>query len=468
MAVFDILSSIFKGLMDPQTLAREMAQMGISPEELITQAKQAQQLAVMPTQTGSNANEQQQQNQPFSFGNLFKDLMAPTPPTAQAGQAGTALGKSLGQVGPDMDNIMQRIGSLLQPGGAPATGQAASVMQAGMPQGLPQMPQQLQGLPPQLYAGASQPPNAPPVAPPQALPTPPSASTPQSSLGLAMQPNTQPMQPNRPGIERPGAVPFMGKDATEVRDAAMKTFFSGGVTNPFGLAALASTGEHESGFNPANLARTWPDPSQSGGKGVSGGMFSWRNERLTALQEFAKSKGESGNGSPQTQAQFFMQEDPSTVKALNSAKSVDEAQSIMNKNIAFAGYNREGGEASRRLQTARTLVPQMQQLTGTPAAPVETSAINPQDTPVVPPTSGGSPGAPTAGNPFSFLDALDPNKGGNGDQIEMNLPKPPPPVAPQPGNFNVNPQTMQLMMALLGPMAGGAPMPSIAQLMGAR
>lgn len=132
------------------------------------------------------------------------------------------------------------------------------------------------------------------------------------------------------------------------------------ITNPFGLAAVAATGQAESRFSPKNANRTWSDPSESGQAGTAGGIMSWRGPRLSNLQAYAASKGEQGNGSPQTQAEFLVQEDPNLITALNNAKSVEEAQSIINRAWKFAGYDRPGGEAAERLATANAFLPKFQ------------------------------------------------------------------------------------------------------------
>jgi len=132
------------------------------------------------------------------------------------------------------------------------------------------------------------------------------------------------------------------------------------ITNPFGLAAVAATGQAESRFSPKNANRTWSDPSESGQAGTAGGIMSWRGPRLSNLQAYAASKGEQGNGSPQTQAEFLVQEDPNLITALNNAKSVEEAQSIINRAWKFAGYDRPGGEAAERLATANAFLPNFQ------------------------------------------------------------------------------------------------------------
>lgn len=119
-----------------------------------------------------------------------------------------------------------------------------------------------------------------------------------------------------------------------------------GVQNPYALAAIAATGRAESGWSAANANRTWSDPSESGQPGTAGGIMSWRGPRYQALAA-------TGDLSPQGQAKFFLNEDPALIQKLNSAKSVEEAQQLMNNAWAFAGYNRPGGESARRLGFAK-------------------------------------------------------------------------------------------------------------------
>lgn len=127
----------------------------------------------------------------------------------------------------------------------------------------------------------------------------------------------------------------------------------GGLTNPYGLAALAATGKAESGFDPGNVNRTWSDPSQSGQPGTAGGILSWRGPRYQALAA-------TGDLSPAGQARFFLQEDPGLIQALNNAKSVEEAQGLINNAWKFAGYDRADGETARRLALARSFLPTFQ------------------------------------------------------------------------------------------------------------
>ncbi|WP_262512247.1 phage tail tip lysozyme [Agrobacterium tumefaciens] len=136
---------------------------------------------------------------------------------------------------------------------------------------------------------------------------------------------------------------------------------SAGLTNPYGLAAVAATGQAESGWSPQNANRSWSDPSQSGQAGTAGGVMSWRNERLNNLYSFARQRGEQpGNISPATQAAFFVQEDPSLIQSLNSAKSAEEAQRLMNNAWKFAGYDKPDGETARRMGLASSYLPRFQ------------------------------------------------------------------------------------------------------------
>jgi hypothetical protein len=77
--------------------------------------------------------------------------------------------------------------------------------------------------------------------------------------------------------------------------------------------------------------------------------LSWRADRLQKLQSFAAQRGDQGNGSPETQAAFLAQEDPTLIPRLNAAQTPQEANQIMANAWRFAGYNREGGENARRL-----------------------------------------------------------------------------------------------------------------------
>lgn len=164
-----------------------------------------------------------------------------------------------------------------------------------------------------------------------------------------------------------------------------------GLTNPVGLGAVAAYGKSESGWSPENVNKTWSDPSESGAAGTSGGTMSWRADRLQNLQNFARQRGEQGNGSPETQAAFLAQEDPTLIPRLNAAKTPQEANQIMANAWRFAGYDRPGqGEYARR-EALTTQYAQRygSQAAATPAQPVQVAEAGPG----VSQPGGAAPGA---------------------------------------------------------------------------
>lgn len=87
----------------------------------------------------------------------------------------------------------------------------------------------------------------------------------------------------------------------------------------------------ESGPNLEGAGRTWSDPSGSGAPGTSGGVASWRNERLRGLQAFAKERGLDWH-SHEAQQGWYRQEmlhgdQRRTYEQLKTAKTAQEALS---------------------------------------------------------------------------------------------------------------------------------------------
>lgn len=169
-----------------------------------------------------------------------------------------------------------------------------------------------------------------------------------------------------PSTEAAAEVAATSPTGGDTYEPFINTIKEGGLTNPYGLAAVAATGRAESGWSAANANRTWSDPSESGQPGTAGGIMSWRGPRYQALAA-------TGDLSPQGQAKFFLQEDPDLIAKLNNAKSLEEAQGLMNRAWAFAGYNRPGGESSRRLAYAKGYLPNFQG-GGTEVASLDPSA----------------------------------------------------------------------------------------------
>lgn len=195
----------------------------------------------------------------------------------------------------------------------------------------------------------------------------------EKAFGLYLQGQGQPQQPGMSlaalapqEIQRSPLAPVQEAASSRVSQAHgdmdgnqifgrfIKAVRDGGVTNPNALAAIASTGKHESGFSPQNASGSWSDPSQSGQPGTAGGIMSWRAERLDNLRKFAQQNGDNPNApSPETQGKFLLTENPRLIQALQQAKSPQEAQQLMNEAWKFAGYNQPGGEAGQRMATAQ-------------------------------------------------------------------------------------------------------------------
>lgn len=205
---------------------------------------------------------------------------------------------------------------------------------------------------------------------------------------------------------QPGRLPaFAGGDASMRIPAAggpietrfVNTLKAGGLTNPYGLSAMAAYANRESGYKPSAITGSWSDPSESGQPGTSGGILSWRGDRFANMRRFT-----AGAEDPVVaQAKFALTENPTLTQALQSAKSAEEANSLMANAWRFAGYNRPGGgEHAARLGTTRAY---LARLGGQPAEPTQVAQAQPQapaPAPVLPSfaRAGGAampmPGAP--------------------------------------------------------------------------
>jgi hypothetical protein len=148
----------------------------------------------------------------------------------------------------------------------------------------------------------------------------------------------------------------VGASSTEVSNRFMGVVQSekNGLTNPYGLAAVAAFGQRESNWSPSRVNATWNDRDESGRDGTSGGTLSWREDRLRNLERYASGLGEKGRGSPETQARFFLQEDPRLIARLQNAKSSEEANEIMGAAWRYAGWNRNSPERAARLSATRS------------------------------------------------------------------------------------------------------------------
>lgn len=196
-----------------------------------------------------------------------------------------------------------------------------------------------------------------PVAAPQDVP----AATPPGFTGYQPQtpPTGAPTPVVQPGAQAAGAglLSMLGPNSAEaatpdpgdIRGRFISTLQSGGLTNPNGLGAVAAYAQHESRYSPSNITGSWSDPSESGQAGQSGGILSWRADRLKAMRDFTQ-----GASDPVVaQAKFTLAENPALIQSLQNAKSPQEANALMADAWKFAGYNRPGGENAARLATTQ-------------------------------------------------------------------------------------------------------------------
>ncbi|MCJ2068484.1 hypothetical protein MKK75_06630 [Methylobacterium sp. J-030] len=158
-----------------------------------------------------------------------------------------------------------------------------------------------------------------------------------AALGQSVQPMNAKL-PSFAGGSAPMTLPSGGNK--EIENQFVGALKDGGLTNPFGLAAAAAYANRESRYSPSNITGSWSDPSQSGQPGTSGGILSWRGDRLDNMRAFT-----AGAPDPVTaQAKFFLTEDPNTTLALQNAKSPEEANDILAKAWKFAGYDDPRGK----------------------------------------------------------------------------------------------------------------------------
>ncbi|WP_244035538.1 hypothetical protein [Methylobacterium sp. E-066] len=138
-------------------------------------------------------------------------------------------------------------------------------------------------------------------------------------------------------------------DPNDIRGRFISTLQQGGLTNPNGLGAVAAYAAHESRYSPSNIVGSWSDPSESGQAGQSGGILSWRADRLANMKAFTQ-----GAADPVVaQAKFTLAENPARIQALQNAGSAEEANRLMAQAWKFAGYDRPGGENAARLATTQ-------------------------------------------------------------------------------------------------------------------
>lgn len=318
---------------------------------------------------------------------------------------------------------------------------------------------------------------------------------------------------------RPGVIPPTGNTATQLASAGQggdifSRFMSsvkGGINNPNALAAVAATGQRESGFSSGNAFRSWDDVGKP-----AGGIMSWRDDRLNNLLQYAK-VDDISKTTPEQQGQFFLDEAAKSglLDRLNAAGSPEEAMREMNRAWAFKGFdNPDHPETQARLQAANEMAPLVGSLGGPQGGAgstidfaraggsMATPAISPGGTDTqqqatanfmpTPPGGGFSAGGnanagigggsqaaavlnggqpPAAGGQTQTLGSRLAALGkGMGEQKAFQPQKQdmlqPTGAAPQIGAFRPDPNSIAQLMALLGGASGqaGAAVPSLAAM----
>lgn len=181
------------------------------------------------------------------------------------------------------------------------------------------------------------------------------AAVPATGLGASAGGTVAPAAPSSapaalPSFAGGGAAPMrVPGSGGEIETRFVDALKSGGLTNPYGLAAMAAYAGRESGYKPSNITGSWSDPSESGQPGTSGGILSWRGDRFANMRRLT-----AGAKDPvAAQATFALTESPELTLALQNAKSPKEANQLMARAWKFAGYNRPGGEFAARLGSTR-------------------------------------------------------------------------------------------------------------------
>ncbi|SFM61128.1 hypothetical protein [Methylobacterium pseudosasicola] len=218
-------------------------------------------------------------------------------------------------------------------------------------------------------------------------------------------------------------------DPNDIRGRFISTLQQGGLTNPNGLGAVAAYAQHESRYSPSNITGSWSDPSESGQAGQSGGILSWRADRLANMRAFTQ-----GAADPVVaQAQFTLAENPALIRALQNAQSPQEANALMADAWKFAGYNRPGGENAARLATTQAYA---NSFGGGQALPA-----------VATPRGGGSMGSTAQQGGFGLSGVVGQGSAVPGQASAMpggaSLSAQPLAVAPQPAGFSTDPAEQQ-------------------------
>lgn len=492
---FDFMSIIMKSLQDPSAAAKTMAELNISPEEIQQQTQHQNQLQIMQQQTQqpdeSALNWRQRIQQP-SVGEVMQSQQGPVrgmPNRFYPTPGGAALTEG---VTPNNQFMPWGLGNWKPAAGAVDPARFANAAPATVPPGMP--PQgvtapNMASLPPTLGGIMAPAPTGLPGATPEQNYFGQQPINKAMNSGEALPSNMNPAQQASVGTT---SVPTM-RSAQQFKnvDPELRAIISGAATkygqDPNTLMRIAGI---ESSFN----------PKAKNPKSSAGGLFQFINS--TAGEYGLKDKFDPAQasdaaarlmrdnraylldklGREPTPGELYLahQQGKAGAERLLIDPDVRAADIVGSKAITLNG----GTPDMTAGQFASLWTSKFDKFGGTEGGGTSVAKGGASSTPTAAGSDVGTEVAQTATPTAATTTPTEPKskaqtladklaeigksievpEGGGGNELPMGSPSP-----PRPGNFNVNPETMRTMLAMLGPMMGGpAQIPTLAQLMQGR
>lgn len=476
---------LMKALFNPKEAAGEMAQMGVTPEELQAQIDASSKTKLADTMKAASSSTAEPP-QPFSFSQVGKDLMQPIGqrPSDLASEKPLFLGQDLmnpqlnamqpqqtvpqvaqtGQVQPQPFSFGQVLKDLMQPVGKPPIATADATGMMGIPP--PPLSANLPIVPPvtgqgQASPGANLPqlPVVPPVVPPANATTP----VPPTTIGKGWTPeaNTPVKLQDRP--TNVGAREKIQKGLSPEINAYIDE-----VATKYGLDPnyLKTQAMIESGGNPKAHNKSGADglfqfiPSTAKQYGVDSGDWKSSTDGAARLALDNKQYLQKSLGREPTYGELYLAHQQGAGGAVKLLSNPDAKAADL---VGKAAVIQNGGSADMTAQEFANLWTSRYENfggvgsdTGTGSGTSGSAAAD---------ASGGTTATPEM-SLMQRLAAMGTGLTGDSQTDQsLNLPDAPAPVAPRPGAYSPDANVMKMMLMLLSPGAGGAAIPTLMQLM---
>jgi Transglycosylase SLT domain len=476
------LGAIMKSILDPKSMAKELAAAGIGPEDIKAQIQGKDKVSslIQPTSTPPADKPK-----PFSFSQVASDLMQPvgqsqhvidpgTPPVGAVQQPNTNTINSL--IRPDVVpqnanhatgaparpfSLQQVISDLMQPVGKAPMANANATPGAGIP--VPPLDAQLPVVPPVVGAAGQASPGAnlpisPPVVPPARSVTTP--TPPEIGKGWTLEANTPVALQDRPtnAGARERIIKGLSPDISKYLDE---------VGAKYGLDPnyLKTQAMIESGGNPNAHNASGADglfqfvPSTAKQYGIAGKTRDWKASSDAAARLAVDNKQylQKSLGREPTYGELYLahqQGAGGAVKLLTNPKA--KASDLVGANAV----TQNGGSADMTAEEFSRLWTDKYNnfggVSGDGAAAVAgAGGAN---------TEAGGTATEAGAGTGGASGLTDPGSGGQ--DADMNLPDAPSPIGPRPGQYAPDANVQKLMLMLLtGLSGGGADIPTLTQLM---